>query len=111
MCEFLEEFIKSRLSLPDVDLKIQRCHRSLGPKPPPQAAPRSMIAYFLAYITKEPVRSTAWRKKEVHFNGKIVFFNHDYPVEIMKKTKEYAPLRKVLKEKGLRFQTPAPAKL
>lgn len=70
-----------------------------------------MIAYFLAYSTKELVLSTAWRKKEVHLNGKRVFFDHDYPVETMKKRKEYAPLRKVLKAKGLRFQTPAPARL
>ena len=110
-CEFLEKFIKSELQLPDIDLKIQRCHRSLGPKPPPQAAPRSMVAYFLMYKTKELVLSSAWKKKEIHINGKRVYFDHDYPAEIIKKRKEYAPLRKVLKKRGLRFQTPAPAKL
>ncbi len=110
-CEFLEKFIKSELQLPDIDLKIQCCHRSLGPKPPPQAAPRSMVAYFLVYKTKELVLSSAWKKKEIHINGKRVYFDHDYPAEIIKKRKEYAPLRKVLKERGLRFQTPAPAKL
>lgn len=110
-CEFLEKFIKSELQLPDIDLKIQRCHRSLGPKPPPQAAPRSMVAYFLVYKTKDLVLSTAWKKKEIHLNGKRVYFDHDYPTEVIKKRKEYAPLRKVLKEQGLRFQTPAPAKL
>lgn len=103
-CEFLENFIKSELSLSDIDLKIQRCPRSLGPRPPPQAPPRSMIAAFLAYRTKELVLNTAWRKKSVNLNGKIVYFDHDYPAEIMKKRKEYALLRKVLKQKG----TPVP---
>ncbi len=110
-CECLEKFIKSELQLPDIDLKIQRCHRSLGPKPPPQAAPRSMLAYFLVYKTKELVLSSAWKKKEIHINRKRVYFDHDYTAEIIKKRKEYAPLRKVLKERGLRFQTPAPVKL
>lgn len=110
-CEFLEKFIKSELQLPDIDLKIQRCHRSLGPKPPPQAAPRSMVAYFLLYKTKDLVLSSAWKKKEIHINGKRVYFDHDYPAEVVKKRKEYAPLRKMLKKRGLRFHTPAPAKL
>ena len=68
-----------------------------------------MIAYFLAHSTKELVLSTAWRK-EVNLKGKTVFFDHDYPVEIMKKRKEYAPLWKVLKEKGLRFPRTAGGK-
>ncbi len=40
-----------------------------------------------------------------------MYFDHDYPAEIVKKRKEYAPLKKVLKDQGLRFQTLAPAKL
>lgn len=79
-CEFLEKCIKTELQLPDSDLKIQRCHRSLGPKLPTQAALRSMIACFLVCRTKELVLNTAWKKKEVHFNGKRVYFDHDYPV-------------------------------
>lgn len=110
-CEFMERFIKSELQLPDIDLNIQRCHRSLGPKPSPPAAPRSMVAHFLVYKTKDLVLSSAWKKKEIHFKGKRVYFDHDYPAEVIKKRKKYAPLRKVLKERGLRFQTPAPARL
>lgn len=109
--EFLEKVLQTELSLTDTDFGIQRCHRSLGPKPPAHAPPRSIIACFLTYRTKELVLSAAWGKKEIHLNGHRIFFDHDYPAEIMKRRKEYAPLRKILKEKGLRFQTPAPAKL
>lgn len=35
----------------------------------------------------------------------------DYPTEIQKKRKAYTPIRRLLKEKGLCFQTPPPAKL
>lgn len=37
--------------------------------------------------------------------------DHNYPAEIIQKRKEYAPLRKMLKEKDIRFQTQAPARL
>ncbi|KAJ8257631.1 hypothetical protein GJAV_G00187940 [Gymnothorax javanicus] len=38
--EFVENFIKTELSLPRSELGIQHCHRALGPKPPPSANPR-----------------------------------------------------------------------
>lgn len=109
--EFLETFIKTELSLPDVTLAIQRCHRSLGAKPPQGANPRSMVIYFLEYKTKELVLHAAWKKNNIQCDGKRVFFEQDYPTEIVMKRKAYSNIRKALKEQGLRFQTLHPAKL
>ncbi|KAI4810818.1 hypothetical protein KUCAC02_013747 [Chaenocephalus aceratus] len=108
---FIENFIKTELSLTDTELGVQRCHRALGPKPPHKANPRSAVIYFLEYRIKELVLRSAWKKKEVYLNGTRVYFDQDYPAEIQKKRKAYAPIRKLLKEKGLRFHTPPPAKL
>lgn len=47
----------------------------------------------------------AWQKK-IQVGGKQVFFDHDYPTEIVQKRKTYVGIKKVLKEKGIRFQTP-----
>ncbi|KAK1897326.1 LINE-1 retrotransposable element ORF1 protein [Dissostichus eleginoides] len=109
--QFIENFIKTELSLTDTELGIQRCHRALGPKPPQNANPRSVLIYFLEYRIKELVLRSAWKKKEVYLNGTRVYFDQDYPAEIQKERKAYAPIRKLLKEKGLRFHTPPPAKL
>uniref|UniRef100_A0AAV2JXV1 Uncharacterized protein n=1 Tax=Knipowitschia caucasica TaxID=637954 RepID=A0AAV2JXV1_KNICA len=38
------------------------CHRSLGPKPPQGANPRSIVIYFQEFKTKELVLRSAWRK-------------------------------------------------
>lgn len=73
MKTFLEQFFKNELSL-TTPLGIQRCHRSLGPRPPQDSNPRSVLVYFLEYTTKEQVLRSAWRKKEIHYNGKRVFF-------------------------------------
>lgn len=109
--EVVENLIKTELSLPDTELGIQRCHRALGPKPPPNANPRSVVVYFLEYRIKELVLRSAWKKREVYLKGRRVYFDQDYPAETQKKRKAYTPIRKLLKEKGLRFQTPPPAKL
>lgn len=111
MKTFLEEFFKSVLSLTEPPLGIQRCHRSLGPRPPQSANPRSVLVYFLEYTTKEKVLRSAWGKKELQYDGRRVFFEQDYPTEIYMKRKAYTFIRKALKEKDIRFQTLYPAKL
>ncbi len=114
MMNFVVKFLKSELAnvIPEgSDLKIQRCHRALGPRPPGDAPPRSIIINFQEFKTKEQVLSAAWKKKEVYYKDKRVYFDHDYPTEIVKKRREYAGISRVLKERGMRFQTPPPAKL
>ncbi|KAL0148768.1 hypothetical protein M9458_055946 [Cirrhinus mrigala] len=111
--EFVTNLIKSELGLPlsDTGLGIQRCHRALAPKPPRDAPPRSLVLCFLEHRTKEQVLHTAWRKKEVRLEGKRIYFDHDYPSEILMRRKIYAGILKELKTKCIRFQTPHPAKL
>lgn len=109
--EFIESLIKAELPLQDTDLGIQRCHRALGPKPPQNASPRSVVIYFQEYRTKELVLRSAWKKGEIRLNQQRLYFDQDYPAEIQKKRRAYAPIRKLLKEKGLRFHTPPPARL
>lgn len=86
-------------------LGIERAHRALGPKPAENAPPRSTIVRFLKYSTKERIVSAAW-KKNIMMDGNRIYFDHDYATAVMEKRKEYLPIKKVLKEKGIRFRTP-----
>ena len=106
--EFVANLLRIELALGEIDLKIQRCHRALGPRPPRDAPPRSFVLNFLENKTKDQVISTAWKKKEVFYKDTRVYFDNDYPTEVMRKRREYAGIRRVLKEKGVRFQTPPP---
>lgn len=38
--------------------------------------------------------------------GKRIFFDQDYPPEVQQKRRAFAPIRKILKEKGIKFQMP-----
>ncbi|KAK7901358.1 hypothetical protein WMY93_018127 [Mugilogobius chulae] len=57
------------------------------------------------HTTKEKVLQAAW-KKPMYVQNKRVFFDHDYATEVQQKRKDYAPIKKVLKENQIRFQTP-----
>ncbi|KAK7895701.1 hypothetical protein WMY93_021026 [Mugilogobius chulae] len=108
MAAFVENLIKRELGgdlTVEGSLGIERAHRALGPKPPAGAPPRSVVVRFLQFTTKEEILRAAW-KKTVCINDKRVYFGHDYAVEVQRKRKEYIPIKKALKEKGIRFQTP-----
>lgn len=79
--------------------------------PPQEAQPRSMIVYFQEFKIKELVLHSAWKKKEVFLGQSRIYFDRDYPAETLAKRKAYAQIRQLLREKGIRFQTPPPAKL
>ncbi|KAM4570544.1 uncharacterized protein V3H82_010339 [Fundulus diaphanus] len=104
--QFIEKLLRRELPLPpDLDLKIQRAHRSLAPKPRPEAPPRAIIINFQEYTTKETVLREAWKKGKIQQSNKTLYFDHGYPAEIVKKRKKYAGIKKALKEKNIRFQT------
>ncbi|KAJ8332654.1 hypothetical protein SKAU_G00424430 [Synaphobranchus kaupii] len=110
MHHYVEDLIKTELGdslglQQGKELGIERAHRALAPKPPAGATPRSVVVRFLRFTTKENVLHAAW-KKNVHVQGKRVYFDHDYAEEVQRKRKEYTPIKKVLKENKIRFQTP-----
>ncbi|KAK7878792.1 hypothetical protein WMY93_030902 [Mugilogobius chulae] len=97
---------RKELPLPDnMPLQIQRAHRSLAQRPGPGTSPRSIIVNFLQFEVKEMVLRLAWKAK-IMLNNKQVFFDHDYAFEVMEKRRTYKEIKRVLKEKGIRFQTP-----
>ncbi|KAK7886074.1 hypothetical protein WMY93_025695 [Mugilogobius chulae] len=103
---FVKNLLTTELPLPDnMPLQIQRAHRSLAQRPGPGTSPRSIIVNFLQFEVKEMVLRLAWKAK-IMLNNKQVFFDHDYAFEVMEKRRTYKEIKRVLKEKGIRFQTP-----
>lgn len=107
---FVVNMIKTQLS-DDIDptwscdLGIERAHRALAAKPSPDAPPRSMVVRFLQFTVKEKILYAAWNKGLSH-DDKRVYFDHDYAEAVQKKRREYVPVKKALKERGIRFRTP-----
>lgn len=104
--EFVANLLIKQLKLPEgTEPQIQRAHRALAPRPPHNAAPRSIIVNFLQSNTKEMVLRKAWEQK-VEMEGKRLYFDNDYASDVIEKRKAYGPLKAALKQKGVRFQTP-----
>ncbi len=104
--KYLEQLLKTELELPEgTNLQIQRAHRALAKKPNSNAAPRSIVVNFLQFEMKEIILKKVWQKK-IQVGGKQIYFDHDYPTEIVQKRRTYANIKKILKEKGILFQTP-----
>ncbi|XP_056598310.1 uncharacterized protein LOC130416975 [Triplophysa dalaica] len=105
--QFVTDFLKRELpSLAELDLKIQRAHRIFTAKPRNNINPRQIIVNFQEYTTKELVLKEAWKKGHIQSNGRNIYFDHDFATEIVQKRMAYREIKKALKEKGVRFQTP-----
>ncbi|KAE8281662.1 hypothetical protein D5F01_LYC20658 [Larimichthys crocea] len=113
MISFVENLLREGLELTHdmPDLQIERAHRSLGPQPPGDAPPRSIVIKCLSFKTKETLLRKAWQKKGFTWQENRINLDHDYPPLILKKRREYTEIRKKLKEKGVQFQTLFPARL
>lgn len=86
-------------------LLIQRAHRATGKRPGPGEKPRSIIVNFLKFDTKEMILKMTWQKR-IKLNNTQLFFDHDYTTEVVQRRKTYMKIKKILKENGIRFQTP-----
>lgn len=54
---------------------------------------------------KEKILHATW-KKELHVQNKREYFDYDYATEVQNKRKECIPIKKILRDNGVRFHTP-----
>lgn len=106
MMNYLDQLLRAELELPEeTQLQIQRAHRTPPLKRSAGAPPRAVVVNFLQFETKEMILKKVWQKK-VKVGEKIIWFDHDYPPEIVQKRRSYQGIKTALREKSIRFQTP-----
>ena len=112
MIKFISNLMRTSLELPDdLDLCVERAHRSLTMKPKEPAPPRSIIVRFSDYRVKDKILQQAWKKRGVTHQGQKIFFDQDYTSDVQKKRKQVREVIKQLKEKKVKAQSPFPAQL
>ncbi len=112
MVPFLVEFFKTTLELQDdVEIKLERAHRAIAPKPRMAAPPRSIIVRFLDFSVKQAVLQQAWKQWDITFQGQKIHFDQDYLPEVQRKRKQVREVIKKLREKNIKAWSPYPAQL
>ena len=98
--------------MPEVNLQIERAHRSLTAKPKnPTATPRSLIVKFLDYSVKDAILKQAWSQRQILYKAEPIFFDHDYSPELQKKRAQVRDAIKQLKQKNISAKCIYPAQL
>ncbi|KAF3844084.1 hypothetical protein F7725_016132 [Dissostichus mawsoni] len=69
----------------------------------PATGELTAVVNTAAKIIDGPEESLA---KKIVVEGRPLIFDHDYATEVVQKRKAYNGIKKLLKEKGIRFQTP-----
>lgn len=113
MVQWTETFLRDLLDIPaSSPLQLERAHRSLQQRPADvNAPPRSLVVRFVNHQHKQQVLAKAWQMRNLQYKGRRVYMDHDYTPMLQKKRREYTEIKKQLREKNVRFQTPYPAKL
>ena len=96
MAKWTESFLRELLDLPsDFALQLKRAHRSLQQKPTEkEAPPRSPIVRFVNHQHKQQVLTKAWNIKNLRYNRKKIYMDHDYSPTLQKRRRGYADIKK-----------------
>lgn len=103
MLAFITDFLQLDLQT-KLDIKIERAHRALAPKPQDAAAPpRSIIVRFLDSSVKQAVLQQAWKQQDTQFQGWRVYFDQDYSPDLQRKRKLVQEVIKKLRKTSERI--------
>lgn len=102
--EFLAKFIPELLGADNFPkpLEVDRAHRLGRRLSEDNARPSVMITRIHHFQLKEKILLLARQQFPLRYNGKVVHFFPDYPAEVMKQQQAFDPVRKRLRDAGVR---------
>lgn len=89
---------------------LDRAHRAAG-RPTEGGRPRPFIICVHYYHEKEQIQRLAREKGRLEFQGKQIFIFPDYSADLNKRRAAFNEVKKMLREKGVRYRLFYPAKL
>lgn len=112
LVEFVKDLLTTTLnSLPDGDIRIERAHRALAPKPKNTESARSIVVKFTEFPVKEAILRQAWIQKQVMYKDKRIYFDNDYSPDLQRKRAHVRDVIRQLKTKNVRARSFYPAQL
>lgn len=115
MHDFVRTVLRDALEIgPETPLTVERAHRT-GPVAPVREGDkprqsRAIIARLLNFQTKQDIMQRAYTKGELRYMGNRISIFHDYSAELLRKRKEYDPVKRALAAKNIKYSLIFPAK-
>uniref|UniRef100_H3ART6 L1 transposable element RRM domain-containing protein n=1 Tax=Latimeria chalumnae TaxID=7897 RepID=H3ART6_LATCH len=107
---FLEEALLSLLGFPEgTKLKIERAHRSLGPKPAAGQRPHPFIVKFLWFPMKEKILRTAREKGVLDWEGQRILIFPDLSRDLQERRRQFLKVKQMLWDKKIKYGLYYPA--
>lgn len=90
---------------------LDRAHRAAAPVPADGGRPRPFIICVHYFHEKELIQRFAREKGRLEFRGKQVFIFPDYSADLNRRRAAFNEVKKMLREKGVRYRLFYPARL
>uniref|UniRef100_H3AZS0 L1 transposable element RRM domain-containing protein n=1 Tax=Latimeria chalumnae TaxID=7897 RepID=H3AZS0_LATCH len=107
--EFLQDFLPKYAR--STKLETERAHRLLAPCPESNQRPRLIIMHLLKFQTRELLLRKAREKQTLNWEGNHLALFQDLPKEVQLKRQTFLEGKKILKEKGIKYNMTYPAAL
>uniref|UniRef100_H3AF74 L1 transposable element RRM domain-containing protein n=1 Tax=Latimeria chalumnae TaxID=7897 RepID=H3AF74_LATCH len=92
-------------------IEVERAHRTLGPRSPPDQQPRPIMARLLCFQDRERILRLARESGELYWRGGKIMIFPDMSRELAAQRKLFTPARHHCMELGLRYALQYPAVL
>lgn len=111
MSDFVKKILADGLGLRGDEFEIERCHRSLRPRPDPGQPPRIILVRFLRYSARQKVLAVAKQKKGIIWENCRMSFYEDMTAERAAQRKLFSPVMKTLWQHQVKHTLAHPATL
>lgn len=102
--ETVKEIFRSVLEEPNLEIELDRVHRTLGPRPEDPHRPRDVVCRLHRYTQKENILRRAWEHGEVDVQGIRTKILPDLSRATLKRRALLRPLLDLAKQKGLTYR-------
>uniref|UniRef100_A0A8C5PY44 Uncharacterized protein n=1 Tax=Leptobrachium leishanense TaxID=445787 RepID=A0A8C5PY44_9ANUR len=89
---------------PDTPIDIERFHRALRPRGPPEAPPRDVICYLLHFSLKEDIMRLARDTPRLVLDGALISLFNDVSQTTLQSRRALRPLTLALQQEGLQYR-------
>lgn len=107
---FLQEWLPKILKV-NMCFEIERCHRTLQPRPAEHDRPRALVIRLLRSSDTEKILAAAREQKKLEYGNSTIMIFRDVSTALYKRRKAFIDLKKLLRRCNIKYSLLYPATL